>query len=141
MKRMIDGLINCSVKTGYIEEDGETNVNVSFDFPKWYYPISISSKPFSILPGRINWGDETTNLSDICFGEDGFSAISVIFYAGNMNDPLYSVNTITFAFKFGNKTNKDKFLKSLFGTIEEGTHDFITPISMVLCKFYGYSSY
>ena len=143
MKRMIDGLINYSLKAGYFDGDSqdETIVNISFDFPKWYYPISLSSKPFNILPGRINWGDDTSNLLDICFTEDRFYPKSVIFSGGNMNDPDYPVNTLTFTFKFANKTNKEEFLKSLFGTIEDGSHDFITPVSMVLCKFYGYSVY
>ena len=51
MKRMIDGIINYSVTTGAVTLDNDTTISITFDFPLGYWPISLNSKRFSILPG------------------------------------------------------------------------------------------
>ena len=64
MKRMIDGIINYSVTNGGCTSNVDTEVSVDFYFPLGYWPISLCSKPFSIIPGRLTaTGDD---VSDLC---------------------------------------------------------------------------
>ena len=141
MKRMIDGIINYSVKKGkLIIPDGNSAV-IGFVFPLGYYPLSLSSEPMSILPGRINWGDDTSVITDLFHNSDGTAiASSIVFYGGQINHCEYGENRIDYTLTFADGSRRDKFVKTLFGEdaiIEDGDPEFAVPVSMILVPFSG----
>lgn len=143
MKRMIDGIINYSVTTGALTLDSDTTISIIFDFPLGYWPISLDSKPFSILPGRIMFGDDTTDISGYCFDADGSKLFSTVkFSSGSINVPDSNNNALCFQLSFGGKANRDEFVESLFGkgATDEST-EFTTPVSMLLVAFSGVADY
>lgn len=143
MKRMIDGIINYSVTKGLLEIDDDTSISVDFYFPLGYWPISLNSKPFSILPGRIMFGDEQSDIRNICFNSTQDTTYSSVkFSSGAVNDSDNEDNFITYTFAFGNKAIRDKFIAQLFGPgATNGAREFVTPISMLLVAFDGSSAY
>ena len=145
MKRMIDGIINYSVKKGkLIIPDGNSAV-IGFVFPLGHYPLSLSSEPMSILPGRINWGDDTSDIKDIFQNSTGTSiASSIVFFGGQINHYEYGENRIDYMLTFADGPRRDKFVKSLFGEdalIEDGDPEFAVPVSMILVPFSGMMEY
>ena len=141
MKRMIDGLINYSVKKGYLERDVDNDklISVEFYFPFDYYPFSMTSEIFSILPGRFNWGNDTTNLDDVYFNKN--AATSVSYGGGHINISDYPENSIAYNFTFRSKEEADEFAESLFGATSTGEYKFAIPIYMLLARFYGKMEY
>lgn len=143
MKRMIDGIINYSVTKGRLGIAGDTSISVDFHFPLGYWPISLNSKPFSILPGRIMFGDDQSDISNICFDSSQDPKFtSVIFASGAVNASNYENNYISFSFNFANKARRDEFIAQLFGPgASDGAGEFVCPISMLLVTFDGASDY
>ena len=143
MKRMIDGIINYSVTTGALTLDSDTAISIKFDFPLGYWPISLNSKNLSILPGRIMFGDDATDISAYCFGGEGTLLFSTVtFSSGSINVPDSNHNNLCFQITFGNKVNRDVFIESLFGkgATNEST-EFATPVSMLLVAFSGIADF
>lgn len=143
MKRMIDGIIKYSVTTGALSLDSDTAISIYFDFPLGYWPISLNSKPFTILPGRIMFGDDTTDISKYCYDEEGTRLFSSVkFLSGSINVPDSFDNVLCFQITFANKVNRDAFVESLFGkgATDEST-EFISPVSMLLVEFSGVADY
>lgn len=141
MKRMIDGIINYSVKKGkLIIPDGNSAI-IGFVFPLGYYPLSLSSKLLSMLPGRIKWGDDTSDIKEIFFNSTStMIASSIAFYGGQINHYEYGENRIDYTLTFADGAKRDEFVKSLFGegvAIEDGDPEFSVPVSMILVPFSG----
>ena len=143
MKRMIDGIFNCSVEEGRVSLDGDLTALITFKFPRGYWPISLNSKPFSILPGRIDFGDDTTSLNSIFLSGNGEQPWNdVTFSGGNINAELMNYNNIAFNFTFSDKATRDAFVESLFGKgATDGSTKFATPISMLLVAYSGSAQY
>ena len=140
---MIDGIFNCSVEEGGLSLDNDLTALITFKFPHGYWPISLNSKPFSILPGRIDFGDDTTSIDSICLSSNGeHNWKDVTFASGDINYELLTYNDIAFNFTFVDKTQRDAFVESLFGkgATEESTK-FATPISMLLVAYSGSAQY
>ncbi len=147
MKRMIDGVINCLAESGGYElnDDGSITATIKFCFPEGYWPITLNSKPFSIMPGHINHGDES-NISNWCFNEKietNWSSVNFISDAINYG---YGYNYISYQFTFGNQANRTAFLKEIFGKDikpQEGLNvsPFAVPVSMLLVAFDGSFEY
>lgn len=143
MKRMIDGIFNCSVEEGFVLLVDNLTASITFKFPRGYWPISLNSKPFSILPGRIDFGDDTTSLNSICRSSNGEQNWNdVTFASGDINAETMKYNDIAFNFTFVDKASRDAFVESLFGkgATEESTK-FATPISMLLVAYSGSAQY
>lgn len=143
MKRMIDGIFNCSVEEGRVSLSDDLTALIAFKFPRGYWPISLNSKPFSFLPGRIDFGDDTTSLNSICISGNGEQIWNdVTFASGDINSELMKYNDIAFNFTFVDKASRDSFVESLFGkgASDESTK-FATPISMLLVAFSGSAQY
>lgn len=143
MKRMIDGIFNCSVEEGRVSLVDDLTALITFKFPRGYWPISLNSIPFSILPGRIDFGDDTTSLNSIFLsGNDEHPWSDVTFSGGDINTENIEYNDIVFNFTFGNKANRDAFVESLFGKGATGeSTKFATPISMLLVAYSGSAQY
>lgn len=143
MKRMIDGIINFSVTKGRLGIANDTSISVDFHFPLGYWPISLNSKPFSILPGRIMFGDDQSNISNICFDSTQDPKFSrVIFASGAVNASNYEYNYISYSFNFADKARRDAFIAQLFGPgATNDASEFVCPISMLLVAFDGASDY
>ena len=141
MKRMIDGIINYSVKKGKLIIPDENSAVIGFVFPLGFYPLSLSSKALSILPGRMKWGDDTSNIKEMCFNSTSSTiASSIVFYGGQINNYDYGENRIDYTLTFVNGPMRDEFVKSLFGegaAIEDGDPEFAIPVSMILVPFSG----
>lgn len=138
MKRMIDGIINYTVTTGSFVTLGDTEATVDFNFPSGYWPISLSSKPFSIIPGRLTIDND--DVSSLCWNSTNDATWSAIHsYGGFAHMPVsgYSENYIEYKFTFANKGDRDDFIKSLFGNANGENIKFIVPVSMVLVPFAG----
>ena len=138
MKRMIDGIISYSVTSGSYTTLSDTTPTVIFNFPLGYWPISLSSKPFSIIPGRLTCdGGEVTALCSN--STSGSTWIAVQSYSGvaNMIERGYTENNIEYKFTYENKKDRDDFIKSLFGNGNGENIKFIVPVSMVLVPFAG----
>ena len=143
MKRMIDGIINYSVTTGALKLNSDTTISITFDFPLGYWPISLNSKHFNILPGRIMFGDDTADISQYCFDDEGTLLFSTAkFSSGSINTPDSNNNELCFQITFGDKVNRNAFIESLFGkgATNEST-EFTTPVSMLLVAFSGVADY
>lgn len=136
MKRMIDGIIHYSVARGYLSIINDTEASVGFNFPKGYWPIALSSKSFSVLPGRIDPHDTKANE----FRAEGMQSIwlECVPYAAAANIEDYAENTMEYRFKTSSKVKRDALLTEFFGKEwnEEST-EFIIPVSMVLVPFDG----
>lgn len=143
MKRMIDGIFNCSVEEGRVSLDDDLTALITFKFPRGYWPISLNSKPFSILPGRIDFGNDTTSLNSICLNDNGEQPWNdVTFSGGDINAESVKYNDIVFNFKFSDKSKRDAFVESLFGKGATGeSTKFATPISMLLLAYSGSAEY
>lgn len=143
MKRMIDGIINYSVTKGLLGIADDTRISVDFYFPRGYWPISLNSKPFSILPGRIMFGDDQSDIKDICFNSTQDPKFSrVIFASAAVNASGYDYNFISYSFNFSNKADRDAFIAQLFGPgATTDASEFVCPISMLLVAFDGASDY
>lgn len=143
MKRMIGEIFNCSVEEGRVSLSNDLTALISFKFPRGYWPISLNSKPFSILPGRIDFGDDTTSINSICFSGNGDILWNdVTFVGGDINSDPIEYNDIMFSFTFGDKASRDAFVESLFGKGATGeSTKFATPISMLLVAFSGSAQY
>ena len=143
MKRMIDGIINYSVTTGALKLDSDTAISITFDFPLGYWPISLNSKHFNILPGRIMFGDDTTDISQYCFDDEGAVLFSTVnFSSGSINVENSNNNELCFQITFGDKVNRDAFIESFFGKGASGvSSEFTTPVSMLLVAFSGVADY
>ena len=145
MKRMIEGIINCLAESGGCEllDDGEIGANIIFNFPEGYWPISLNSKSFSILPGKINHGDES-DIANSCFPAEGYVIWNTVGFIGDSINMGYGYNSITYHFTFENAPKRAAFLKELFGKDITGNEDIITfsnPVSMVLVAFEGRMEY
>ena len=145
MKRMIDGILDFQVTQGSYISSTDTDLYITFYFPFGYWPLSLISKPFSILPGRINWGDEN-DISTVCFPSGNRYFETAAFYSGNLNVTRGGVqisNSITYGLTFGNKSNRDAFFKELFGATAtpkigiDTSEEFDTPVYMLLAKVGG----
>lgn len=143
MKRMIDGILNYSVTKGRLGIADDTTISVDFYFPLGYWPISLNSKPFSILPGRIMFGDDSSDISNICFDSSQDPKYStVIFASGAVNVSRYGDNYISYSLTFSNKANRDAFIAQLFGPgATNDASDFVCPVSMLLVAFDGAVDY
>ena len=145
MKRMIEGIINFPVESGGYEiiDDGDIGALIKFIFPQGYWPISLNSKPFSIMPGHINHGDEN-DMANWCFNVDGrIKWKTVAFNSDSINED-YGYNYISFLFYFNNADDRSAFLKELFGkdiTNKEDITPFAVPVSMILVAFDGSTQY
>ena len=139
MKRMIDGIINYSVTSGYLSLPGaDTVATLGFNFPKCYWPISLSSKPFSVLPGRLDV--QSADVTKLCFkSEDSLNNWEAVnFELANANIKDYFNSSLEYRFTFKTKAKRDAFLASFFGKgWTEDSTKFIIPISMVLLPFAG----
>lgn len=134
MKRMIDGIIFAQITNGKFTIMGDTQINVSFHFPEGYWPISLSSKPFSVLPGFV-YMRENPNVNDVCFNSTADQLWDTVEGFGGSINMGYGYNNVDYLFNFGNKANRDEFIETLFGkgATEESIH-FATPVSAVLVK-------
>lgn len=143
MKRMIDGILNYSVTKGRLGIADDTTISVDFYFPRGYWPISLNSKPFNILPGRIMFGDDTSDISSICFDSDEAPKYATITFASaTINNSITGHNYISYSFTFGNKANRDAFIAQLFGSgATNDASDFACPVSMLLVAFGGAGDY
>ena len=146
MKRMIDGLINYLVERGGCElfDDGGFFANIEFRFPEGYWPISLCSKPLSILPGHINHGDES-DIAAWCFDASESPKWDAVAFTTDVINAGYGYNSITFHFTFSDSANREAFLKELFGKEISGQAKDITsfaiPVSMLLVAFDGRMEY
>ena len=143
MRRMIGGIFNCSVEDGSVSLNDNLTALITFKFPRGYWPISLNSKPFSILPGRIDFGDEMTSLNSIFMSDNQEQPWNdVTFSGGDINAENFEYNDIAFKFTFGDKATRDAFVESLFGKGATGeSTKFATPISMLLVAFSGSAQY
>lgn len=147
MKRMIDGIINYLAENGEYEllDDVDIGLNINFFFPEGYWPITLNSKPLSIMPGYIKHADES-DISNWCFDTvDGPKWTTVSFVSDSINMG-YGYNSITYKFVFPNSENRAAFLKELFGKDikpQEGVNmsPFAVPVSMLLVAFDGSIDY
>ena len=147
MKRMIDGVVNCLAESGGYQliDEGNIALSIKFCFPEGYWPISLKSKPLSIMPGHINHGDES-DIAIWCFDAvDGPKWTTVSFNSDSINMGTGRSN-ITFIFTFPNSEHRAAFLKELFGKDikpQEGINitPFAVPVSMVLVPFDGSMEY
>ena len=134
MKRMLDGIIFAQITTGGFTIRGDTSIDVSFHFPDGYWPISLSSKPFSVLPGFVYMG-ENPNVNDVCFTSTANKLWSTVEGFGGSINMGYGYNNVDYLFNFANKANRDEFIELLFGKgATEGSIHFATPVSAVLVK-------
>lgn len=146
MKRMIDGIINWVAESGGCEllDDGEIGANIVFTFPEGYWPISLNSKSFSILPGKINHGDES-DISNLCFTAEGNVVWNTVGFISDSINTGYGYNNIRYHFTFENALNRATFLKELFGKDITGNKEdiipFSNPVSMLLVAFEGRMEY
>ena len=146
MKRMIDGIINCLAESGGCKllDVGEIAANIAFRFPEGYWPISLSSKSFSILPGKINHGDES-DISNSCFNAEGTVMWKTVGFISDSINMGYGYNEIMYHFTFVNLPKRAAFLKELFGKDitgnEENIIPFSNPVSMLLVAFEGRMEY
>lgn len=146
MKRMIDGIINCLAESGTCElfDEGEIAANITFRFPEGYWPISLSSKPFSILPGKINHGDES-DIANSCFTAEGTVKWNTVAFLSDSINNGYGYNLITYHFTFNNASDRAEFLKELYGNDIKGLgvniFPFAVPVSMLLVSFDGKMEY
>lgn len=135
MKRMIDGVIHYSVTRGYLSIISDAEATIGFNFPKGYWPIALSSKSFSVLPGRIDPNDTTAHefrgLVNSLWNE-------CTVYSASANSEYNTNNYVEYSFKTGSKLDRDALLTEFFGKEwnEEST-EFIIPVSMVLVPFDG----
>ena len=145
MKRMVDGIIDGQITQGDYGSSNDTNASITFKFPYGYWPLSLISVPFSILPGHIDWGNDA-DISGICFpiGERYFESVS--FNSGTLNltqNGEQMPNSVTYYFTFANKANRDAFVKSLFGATATPTNgntivaEFSTPVYALLTRVGG----
>ena len=143
MKRMIDAIINYSVTKGHLGIADDTTISVDFQFPIGYWPISLNSKPFSILPGRIMFGDDQSDISNICFDSNQAQKYTAVtFSSAAVNASGYKYNYLSYSFKFANKAKRDAFIAQLFGPgATNDASEFVYPISMLLVAFDGASDY
>ena len=134
MKRMLDGIIFDQITNGKFTIRGDTQIDVSFHFPEGYWPISLSSKPFSVLPGFVYMG-ENANVNDVCFNSTANQVWTTVEGFGGTINMGYGYNTVDYLFSFANKTNRDEFIETLFGKgATEDSNHFATPVSAVLVK-------
>ena len=146
MKRMIDGIIDVQITQGDYVCGSDTSASISFYFPYGYWPLSLISEPFSILPGRIDWGDSETNLAGVCFPARTRYFDTVVFNSGGINitnEGKQTPNYITYNFTFPNKANRDAFIKELFGATATPTigetkfEEFATSVYALLARVGG----
>lgn len=146
MKRMIDGIINCLAESGRCElfDDGEIGVNINFCFPEGYWPICLNSKPFSILPGHINHGDES-DIANSCFDANRDIKWNSVAFKSDSINMGYGHNEITYHLTFATASGRAAFLKEMFGKEitghEEDITPFAVPVSMALVTFKGSMEY
>ena len=146
MKRMIDGIINCLAKSGgyVLNDDGEIAADIKFCFPEGYWPICLNSKPFSILPGHINHGDES-DIANSCFNANRNVKWNTVAFSSDSINMGYGYNFIMYHFTFDTAINRAAFLKDMFGKEitgqEEDITPFAVPVSMALVPFEGSSEY
>lgn len=136
---MIDGIVKYSVTNGGCTSSIDTQVTVDFYFPLGYWPISLCSKPFSIIPGRLTTtGDDVSALCSNSTSDATWNTVQAYGGVANMPESGYTENYIEYKFTFANKGDRDIFIKSLFGesAFEERTK-FAVPVSMVLVPFAG----
>lgn len=147
MKRMIDGIINCLAGSGgyNLIDDGSISATIKFCFPEGYWPITLNSKPLSIMAGHINHGDES-DIANWCFDAvDGPKWTTVSFSSDSINMGN-GYNSISYMFTFPNSEYRVAFLKELFGKDikpQEGINitPFAVPVSMLLVAFDGSMEY
>ena len=131
---MIDGIIKFSVTEGQLTITDDTTIEIAFHFPEGYWPISISSKPFSVLPGFVKFADDP-ELASVCFNSSGSPVWNTVtLYSASMNIG-YGYNVVDYNFTFANKGTRDEFIESFFGkgATEDSTR-IVTPVSMILVK-------
>lgn len=134
MKRMLDGIIFAQITIGRFTIRGDTSIDVSFNFPEGYWPISLSSKPFNVLPGFVYMG-QNPNVNDVCFSSTGEKLWSTVEGFGGSINMGYGYNNVDYLFNFANKANRDEFIERLFGKgATEDSNHFDTPVSAVLVK-------
>lgn len=147
MKRMIDGVINCLAESGeyVLFDDGETAVTIDFRFPEGYWPISLNSKPFSILPGHIDHANESDIAGTSCFSGSSNQKWTTVAFAGDGINKGNGYNYITYKIAFNNTTDREAFLKELYGEDiilqEVNTTPFAVPVYLVLLPFSGEMEY
>lgn len=144
MKRMIDGIINYNVELGDVTPDSSTGtkLDITFYFPWGYYPLALSSKPFSIPPGIFKFGDQV-DIHNYCFGETiNLPTTYVEFVSGSLND-MGSNNYIQFTLTFQSTAMRDAFADAMLGKgAPKGENvKFATPVSMLLVKFESAAEY
>lgn len=147
MKRLIDGIINYLAESGGYQliDEGDIAATIFFRFPEGYWPITLNSKPLSIMSGHINHGDES-DIANWCFDAvDGPKWTTVCFNSDRINMGS-GYNSITYMFTFPNSENRATFLKELFGKDikpQEGINitPFAVPVSMLLVAFDGSMEY
>ena len=146
MKRMLEGIIDGQITQGDYSCNSDTDAIISFIFPFGYWPLSLISEPFSILPGRIDWGDDTSDISRVCFPVGTKYFENVVFNSGRINvteGDEQETNYVTYAFTFSNKANRDAFVKALFGATASPTigetkdAEFATSVYALLAKVGG----
>lgn len=146
MKRMIDGIIDGEITQGDYDCGSDTSAIITFKFPYGYWPLSLISEPFSILPGRLNWGDFDTDIAAVCFpcGPRYFN--TVVFDSGGINVTIegeQKPNYVRYSFTFANKANRDAFIKALFGATASPTigetklAEFATSVYALLARVGG----
>ena len=140
MKRMIDGIINYTVTTGSFQISGDTEAMVDFNFPSGHWPISLCSKPFSIIPGRLTFDND--DVTAVCWNSTSDATWKTVHSYGGFADMAvsgYSENYIEYKFTFANEGDRDDFIKSLFGesAFEDEEPKFAVPVSMILVPFAG----
>lgn len=147
MKRMIDGIINCLAESGGydLSNAGDIAATIFFQFPEGYWPITLSSKPLSIMPGYIKHADES-DIANWCFDAVDGPKWTTVYFAGDGINMGYGYNSISYKFTFPNSENRAAFLKELFGKgikPQEGmnTTPFAVPVSMLLVAFDGSMEY
>ena len=135
MKRMIDGIINYKVSKGLASALGDdaTTAEINFYFPGGYYPLGISSKPFSVLPGTVDYFAEAESVRAFTSDYDQpWSSVAVNGISiGNDGE-----STVTYLFTFADKTTREEFVERMFGKnpkYGEG-QEFATEISMILIR-------
>lgn len=143
---MIDGILYEQITQGDYVCGTDTSAAITFNFPYGYWPLSLISEPFSISPGRIDWGDANTNIGNACFAGGTRYFNTVVFDGGRINNTeegKQNYNYVTYDFTFDNKANRDAFIKALFGstatpTIGETIYaEFATSVYALLARVGG----
>ena len=132
---MIDGIINYKVSKGLPSDLGDDDVRaeINFYFPGGYYPLAISSNPFSVLPGTVDYFAEAESVRAFTSDNDQpWSSVAVNgITIGNDGESL-----VTYLFTFADKTSREAFVERMFGKNPKYGEDqeFATEIRMILIR-------